>query len=334
MLNHLAPPFWPAQCAGTGGAPLWEEAGVVAAKDERAAIGFVESLTFPPRRVRLLPTYGGLCSLCGASSGLLVRTMVFGPGRSRPKDLPVWDDPWAAYEERQSAGQSKRLPVRPREDRAVWRDFTSLFLARGEENVGRNLVRRRLRPVVLRQLDQLIEDGILDATGLVRVDAFGLRTDMKAKVFEWRHDAFHFPASMLQGKATDAIEDALTRAEGVGDALGQALERLHPGAERSKPKWDEIRAATRHLVAFWGRSYWQGLEPRFRSALLDPRLLGSRADRGSWLQDWRTQVRTMGRNVFERALDAVETDADGLRRQERARAYFCGQLARITPATP
>jgi CRISPR system Cascade subunit CasA len=187
--------------------------------------------------------------------------------------------------------------------------------------------------VVLRQLDQLIDEGILDSTGLVRVDAFGLRTDMKAKVFEWRHDAFHFPAAMLQGTATDVIEDALTRAEGVGDALSQALERVHPGAERAKPRWKEIGAATRDLVAFWGRSYWQDLEPRFRSALLDPRLVGSRADRGNWLQYWLTQVRTTGRNVFEQALDAVETDADGLRRQQRARAHFYGQLARISPAT-
>lgn len=331
LLNHLTPQFWPSQSDGSG-TPLWEEAtGVIAAKDERATVGFVESLTFPPRRIRLIPSDGGVCSYCGASSAVLVRRMVFGPGRARPKDLPVWDDPWAAYEERETASQSKRLPIRPREDRDVWRDFTSLFVARGEENRGKTRI-RPLRPLVLRQVDQLIADGTLPATERVSFTIFGLRTDMKAKVFEWRQDGFDFPPAILLGEAAAEIETALARAERVGELLGHALERLHPAAGRQSPDWGRIREASRDLVTLWRRAYWQRLEPRFRALLVDPRLIDSQLSRSLWGAEWGQEVRSSGREALESAIDATETDGPGLGRNEHARSYFYSELSRVAPS--
>jgi len=275
--------------------------------------------------MRLFPGAPGICTRCGREESTLVRQMVFEQGHARKKGLPVWVDPWVPYRvrvSRQSRGGAEELaPVRPREGRALWRDFAALFLAR-ETGV-------RERPGVLRQMDGLMRDGILPSDAEIRFESFGLRTDGKAKLFEWRHDVFDFPPALLPDERTaGTIEGALDASEEVASVLRLSLRFMHPVADRESPDRDAWRQAMSALITRAEAAYWQALEVTFRQMLTDTRLLGRAAARGHWASEWRDAVRTAATTSFEQALAGFDADADALRRQERARRIFYSGLRR------
>ncbi|HEY8478169.1 MAG TPA: type I-E CRISPR-associated protein Cse1/CasA [Chloroflexota bacterium] len=324
LLNHLAPQFRPD--TGRDPGPLWEQEDTVRAKDPRPGIGFVESLTWPPRRVRLFPGTGGACSACGRRAATLVRHMVFMQGRSLAAGRSAWRDPWVAYTLRKppKGGQPEVDAVRPREERDVWRDFPALFLTRPGGD--------RQPPQVLAQIVQLLDRELLDPGTRVHFETYALRTDGKAKVFEWRRDHFDFPLVLLGGAATGTVETALERADRVANALTWALRKLHPGEERGWANPEERRKALRSLITYCLRDYWHRLEEFFRRHLSDPRLQGDDASQKDWLDAWDERVRQVGRRVLEDALEAFDADFDGLRRQNEARAVFYGNVKQIFAA--
>lgn len=342
LLNHLAPQFRPD--TGRDPGPLWEQEETVRAKHELTSAGFVESLTWPPRRVRLFPGAGGACSACGRRAETLVRHMVFVQGRSLAAGRSAWRDPWVTYTFRKAAkgGQPEVDAVRPRAERDVWRDFPAVFLTRPGGD--------RQPPQVLAQIGQLLDRELLDPGTRVHFETYALHTD-KAKVFEWRRDHFDFPLVLLGGAATRTVETALERAERVANALTWALRKLHPGEEREERRKaqrsrelrrvaskerrtnpGERRKALRSLIAHCRRDYWHRLEEFFRRHLSDPRLQGDDASQKDWLEAWDERVRQVGRRVLEDALEAFDADFDGLRRQNEARAVFYGNVKQIYAA--
>ncbi|MHB1416582.1 MAG: type I-E CRISPR-associated protein Cse1/CasA [Chloroflexota bacterium] len=328
LLNYVTPLFRPAVAETPDPGPLWTEDGVVIApRDERSRVGFVESLTWPPRRVRLFPGEGGTCSRCGRPSQTLVRQMVYAQGRSRQKGLPPWEDPWAAYAERRDAGkgQSEMVVVRPREDKATWRDFPTLFLSHEQG--------RWRRPAVLQQMDTFVKREALPTATPAHYETFSLRTDGKGKFFEWRADLFDFPVALLRpGTAPAAVEAAIKAADEVADLLRRALRELHPIASRPSSNPEATRAALAGLIAEARRRYWCGLELPFRRMIADGRLLGGLAQQAAWTQDWRRTLEASAREAFEPALDWADGDAAALRRREKARARFYGGLAHLRGA--
>jgi hypothetical protein len=149
--------------------------------------------------------------------------------------------------------------------------------------------------------------------------AVGIRTDMKAKVFEWRSDRFELPAAVLGESAAAPVIRALRSAEVGADALGGALLRLHPGTERDNPPWSDIRAAMAETTTDAARGYWTALEPRFRNALFDTRLAEAEQAQSEWLNEWVQTVRDTAVKVADSTLDSRDDTAAGLRRQEAAR---------------
>ena len=66
LLNFILPPYRPPMAAIPDPGPFWTTDGVTPHKEERASAGFIESLTWQPRRVRLLtPLTEGICTWCG-----------------------------------------------------------------------------------------------------------------------------------------------------------------------------------------------------------------------------------------------------------------------------
>ena len=115
--------------------------------------------------------------------------------------------------------------MRPRPERGLWRDFPALFLVDPDKETT--------RPAVLNQLDYLVEDGCLPPEALIRFDAFALRTDMKAKIFEWVHDSFDFPAALIESERVAAsIKEGLHAADQVARDLVGALRLMHPIMDR------------------------------------------------------------------------------------------------------
>ena len=328
LLNYILPAYQPDAADSRDPGPFWSTEGIVSHKDERASAGFIESLTWQPRRVRLLePRLPGTCTLCGRLTDNLTRHAVVMQGWSRKAEAPFWRDPWIGVNwQTEGSGTQVARPVRPIDGRATWRDTDVLFLARSEFTQAAGPT----RPTVLNQMDYLIGDLEPDdasSDSCARFLAVGLRTN-KAKVFEWRSDLFDFPHLMLQPGASSAVGEALAFAEAGASALGDALLRLHPDSERVKPKWKEIRAAMAGLTRAAQSRYWASAEPLFRRHVFDARLGGDSGAQCAWLDDWRTALRRAGHAALEHALAAQGDDASALRRQESARRAFSTTLKR------
>jgi CRISPR system Cascade subunit CasA len=332
LLNYVLPLYRPPGAAALDPGPCWLTGGVVGHKEERASAGFVESLTWPARRVRLLaPVFEGACTRCGCVTGQLTRRIVLDQGVSRPKDAAPWIDPWAAYVWRtDKVGETTVRPLRPQAERQTWRDVGALFLAQVPEAEA-SARGRAARPTIVNQMAALAREarqGGLAGVANERFVAIGIRTDMKAKVFEWRMDSFELPDSVLGLKAAVSITRALRQAETAAEALGTALLRLHPGTERQNPSWADIRAAMGDEVRLARRRYWNELEPEFRLRLFDQQLVGDEEAEAAWLAEWTHVVRATVVPVLEGVLNASDDSADGLRRQETARHVLYIQLTK------
>lgn len=320
MLNYVLPGYRSDLLSAADPGPIWAGEGIIAHKLEvTTPVGYVQGLTWPARRVRLFPTTGGRCSRCGRSAETLVREMVFDQGWSRPREAATWRDPWAAYRQGEKNGQLTITPVRPRPERGLWRDFPALFLVDPDKETT--------RPAVLNQLDYLVEDGCLPPEALIRFDAFALRTDMKAKIFEWVHDSFDFPAALIESERVAAsIKEGLHAADQVARDLVGALRLMHPIMDRESRDAKAVKAALEQTIRGCLHSYWASLERAFREELHSPWLTGTDWALAKWLDAWRKAVRSHARAAFEAALDGFDASADDLRRQQRARARFYGGL--------
>jgi len=322
-LNYLSPPFRKGLWVDGAPEPLWDEASGTVDRQECTDVEFVQGLTWPPRRIRLLPGPGGECSRCGRGSPVLVRQMAFSQGRSRISGLTTWIDGWAAYT--RPPAKSKitldLLPVRPREGRDLWRDMAPLFLAVKAEQKQEKV------PLVVEQVRQLLKDEIAASFQL-----FALRTDMKAKVFEWRHDRLTLPVAVMNDEdAAGAIQDALRHADGVAGALRSGLRKLHPALQRGTPDPNAARAALRSLADGAERAYWSALDSPFRRQLLDDGLrepLESDEHR-AWRARWRGETRTQAKTVFLAVLQGFDADARSLKHAVEAERVFFGTLKRI-----
>lgn len=187
----VLPEFQPSAASIKEDAVWWRHAPVVAYKAETRQVSYLHSLTFPARRVRLHPERIDVpCTRCGATSEWGVRTMVYQMGESRPRDAPFWQDPFAAYRVRGDAP----TPIRPQQGKALWREFAALFLPMTKEEGKKE---HTLPPSALYQRGELAAEGIGPDYGLFPVRCVGLRTDMKAKIFEWLDAGFDVPTSLL-----------------------------------------------------------------------------------------------------------------------------------------
>ena len=314
LLNRMLPHRLPPLAAAADPGPLWEQQSAVVARGvEQSTTGFVESLTWPPRRVRLFPGPGGMCSRCGREAAVLVRKMVYAQGWSRKKELPLWQDPWAAYRNnsKPKPGMPAQTPVRPTESGDAWRDFPSLFL--------NDLPATSTRPAVLDQIAALVHDGWLEDDREVTHELFGLRTDMKAKIFEWRRDSFQFPPRLLGDPyAQQEIRRALEHARDGGESA------LRAGLRKLLQDEGEFDFRT-PLAAIALRRYWQTLEAGFRNALHDPRLLAGEEGRAAWSEAWWGLVSQTVRDELHTAEEALEARGDTWRRRTEA-TELCGRL--------
>ncbi|EQD25807.1 CRISPR-associated protein Cse1, partial [mine drainage metagenome] len=108
------------------------------------------------------------------------------PGFKVGDDL--WTDPHVAYR----TGEKGRLPMRPREDRQIWRDTGPLLLLReGDYTSDRGHVRFS-RPVIVDQLRLLQRERYLSPSHRETFEVYGMRSD-KAKVFEWQYERLTLP---------------------------------------------------------------------------------------------------------------------------------------------
>jgi CRISPR system Cascade subunit CasA len=309
LAGLVTPGYMPRAASRAEDRPWWERAALVKRGSEVSEVGYLHSLTFPARRVRLHPEHiTGTCTRCGASLGWGVRTMVYEMGECRPDGAVPWFDPFAAYRLPDKDGE-KPVPIRPVEGKAAWREFSGLFLRNKNGANPKSKKRITQRPLVLDQIAQLFSDE--DEPGrpgdhLLNFRCVGLRTDMKAKVFEWVDAAFDVPLRLMRDQALAGFEvdRAIELANDCAIILSITFrEEFNPGSRKSD------RAA--HLRTDMVARYWTALAVPFREFILTLDASAPKPAQRLWGED----VLREARRTLLKTLEMLPDDAATLRKR-------------------
>ncbi len=307
----LLPKFQPRIASRRADRVWWTRPAKVERGKEVRDVGYLHSLTFPARRVRLHPDrVDADCTHCGRHTEWGVRTMIFEMGESRPKGAEPWLDPFAAYRVPKDKGP---IPVRPTPGRALWREFASLFLPASES--AKDKKGRPIRPGVL---DQIADLELAADRPVYPFRCIGMRTDMKAKVFEWVDSGFEVPPRMLGDDevwlVVSAATDLATDAAGImHTAFREAFRGASKKAERHKP-----------LQARMGDEYWSALAAPFRQLVL---AVAQPEERERGRRQWADVVVQTANRVFAGAADSAGSDAASLRAGETGKKWCAIRLA-------
>lgn len=284
-----ADPFRPDESA-------WCGASIVPKAGEITDVGYIESLTFPARRVRLYPqAYHGPCTHCGTLSDVAIAEMMYEMGLSRPKGGELWHDPFVAF---RTASTKQIVSVKPQAGQALWREYGTLLLGDAQ-----------LRPAILAQTSALVDGEYIDRTALLHFRCVGLRTDGKAKMFEWFDETLDVPpALLLEVAGAEVVREALGRADELIKEVRKTL------AAQFRPQGSD-RAWFRTLTDRMAADYWAQLAAPFRTLVRDT---GGSTDYADLRRRWATEVLQNGRGVACVTLAQVGDAADLLMRRVRA----------------
>lgn len=299
--------------------PAWEQDELVEPGAEKSARSLFEGLTWQPRIVRLIPGEGGVCTYSGEESEVLIREIEWGPGHKFSQQ-GEWRDPNVAYA---IDKKGTRLPVRPRANRHVWRDYGALFLVDAPE--GKREVCDR--PDIVKQIANLKNGFFLPSDAAEQFELYGLRAD-KAKLFEWHYATLPVNSRVISDTGIAAkVEEAIALAESVSQALASSLNRLYPNL-RDKRK----QVLLKRSIQVSQYHFWAQLEGVFQEELLadlsslDPTDYQGREE---VLNSWKAAVRRIATQNFDAGLSAVDSGAEAYLRQAEARRVFFGRLNAI-----
>lgn len=324
--------------------PAWRDTRAMS-KQDRTECGLLEAFTWRPRRIRLVPQTApnGLarCELSGEETPVLVAHMKFAAGWSTRFDGFEWRDPHVPYR----ISKDGKMVLRPRESRDVWRDVGALALADGD---GAE------RPGIVRQFAALMQHRHLGKNTPLRFTVYGMRSDMKMKIFEWHRETLSLPAPLvLQRGFANIAQTEMKLADDVARRLRYAIKRTYDRRDEDddeRPSKDEGEAKKKFqdkgndkafdsLIARAQSAFWH----RLRRAYIgeENSLLRSIANVNPEDQTalnervavWRKELRKVALASLDGAIGDLRgavsgLDADGgaIMRQVKAHRYFHGQL--------
>ena len=330
LTASLTIPKYQPEVASSDDLPWWERETpvVVGHKQEVSRVGYLHSLTFPARRVRLHPVVmNAACSRCGKRTSWGVRTMIYEMGESRPKDASFWKDPFAAY--RINPEGKKPTPIRPIEGRALWRDFAAFFLPAPDESLSDQEKKTSVtyqRPAILGQLDDLSEMhgvSLLPFGAAIPLRAIGMRTDMKMKIFEWEETGFSVPPRLLRdSRAGGTIRAGLNF---VSD-LNKRAQSIFAKRFKGNTKSQRYRSLQRDMQ----RVYWQRLGLAFRQHIA---AFNDNADLEVWLKGWTQAALNIALDVFTTTVEALPSDGNTLHQQQDAINTFLAAAYQLRKET-
>jgi|LSQX01.2.fsa_nt_gb CRISPR system Cascade subunit CasA len=308
--------------------PVWASESPLVPRAERTCTSLAEGYTWQPRRVRLLPSNGGICTYLGRESPVLIRDMVWGPGH-KFVGHDTWKDPQVAYERNQK--RDMWLALRPREGKQLWRDYGPLFLLREKDPSNRVFS----RPEIVNQISTLKAEGIVSADKAEQFEVYGMRTD-KAKIFEWYYERLPLSTGVLSSPTSGVqVQLAVDLAEQVAGRLTSAVRCLYPsrapGSQTKEQASANVKALNR-LVERALLEYWKSMEVFFMGPYLQALSRQAPDDedaREKLLDSWKEELRKVGWGCLDEAVKAVETNAASLERQVRARNVFAAGLAKV-----
>jgi CRISPR system Cascade subunit CasA len=293
-------------------AAIWNAETAIGKNRQVSGVSYLESLVFPARRMRLYPTrVAGDCSLCGSATAIVVRELLFEMGHWLSEGSGIWEDPFAAYRLPRGAkpGENEVRPIRPEEGKALWREYSGLFLAQTDQ---------LLRPRIVRQLAALVERGVLQESQAIQVRTIGLRTDGKAKIFEWLDEALDVPPQLLTDPdAPYLIDSVLQLANNVVFILRSTFNR-HFRPERAQGKQSDSGLSRFQTVrARMEADYWLQLAPLFRELVSR---LAETEQREPGLTQWAAVVMRVAFAVFDAAAEQIGDRSDALKARVEGQA--------------
>lgn len=321
-LNCCVVPLMPAPAGDAP--PAWRNDAPPKSDGRSKQASLLEGLTWRPRRVQLIASGPGRCSLSGEESRLTVREMHFAAGASC--DF-TWCDPNVPYQ----LGKEGMLARRPQEGREVWRDIGPLALLRQADYESEKGKVRFERPAVVTQFAALSDERALPRESRIALTLYGMRTDMKMKVFEWQRETLALPPGLIrQGAHGGDAQRAIERADTVAYYLRQAIKHAYPrGGAGNKKAFDG-------LVTHAQRGYWNSLRAEFDELLVALANLPDDEDSfdeavTTLREGWGRSVTRVGKDALEDAIGDLDTDGDALRRQVEARRAFVRRLGAFPP---
>lgn len=293
------PPYQPGPSQSVQDEAWWRRPlpVTVAKSHEVRRVGYLNSLLFPARRVRLHPhPLAQPCTRCGAQTAWGISTMVYEMGESRPKTAAFWQDPFAAYRIPKNAKENP-LPVRPVTNRALWREYASLFLPDKADESGL----KGIRPGVLDQLEEVWrQDKSILPFKNIPLRTIGLRTDMKMKIFEWEEAGFSVPTRLLTDPdAAHYIKMGIDFAIHSEGTLKSTFNQYFGGGGNSE-RWAPLKQQMSH-------TYWQKLGEAFQQHVLR---YTTGANPEALHHSWLDIVLKTARNIFQETVLSLPATGD------------------------
>jgi len=296
--------------------PAWKAMDPTPEKVTIQKFSTLQGLTWQARRISLIPSEGGNCTYSGLKSDVLIREIMFGPG---PKADGPWTDPNVAY----VISNKGPIPIRPQEDRASWRDIGPLMLLRESEYQAEGGKKAFNCPAVVQQFTELRQNSTLPEDTPLVVTAYGIRTDMKMKIFEWLGDRLALPKRVAtQPNLRVQVQRALDLAEYVNATLRAAISRSYPrngqGAKNPLGTLKDLSSS----------AYWEAILRNFKMNLIETGLLCQDINDpnapGKLEQDWKRILLKEGSDTLELSLKDLDSNAKEIERAEKARGFFQG----------
>lgn len=292
---------------------VWRDSAPIQKNHQVSRVGYLESLVFPARRMRLFPhLQAGICTHCGQPTRIWVQSMLFEMGHWLSEGIGIWEDPFVAFRKplgRTQSNESGPRPVRPEAGKALWREYTVLLLAERDD---------LLRPRIVAQTAKLIDQGTLAETERVRFRCIGIRTDGKAKFFEWLDEALDVPPTLLNDDtAALLVEDALRWANELERLISFTFDQ-HFRPQRSRAdRVDQRVVRFKSLRARMLTDYWSRLAPQFRHFVADLAIMD---ERDQLARTWADRLVREGNQAFEQAAAQIGSHAEALRARVEAQA--------------
>ncbi len=313
--------------------PVWER-DAPAIPVQRKPSGYVDLLTWPSRRILLIPEHDA------TGQTVVSRAVLMDGARFTPKFAQHEAETMVAFactaqkeNEKEDAHQPWRT-VRPEQERGVWRESYALF-------AGFNTMHHP--PKTLQWLATVLPDE-LTAYRVIPIDVMGVIPHQK-NVVDWLQETLPLPRHMLASAVmVDELRQALEFAEALGELLiskdialpSSKKMRFTPmktlcceyliGVSGRKPLADDATKIAKHLHA--RQEYWARLEVPFHRFLknLPSDIIVDEYDeeiaRGEARQAWARAAKDACRDTFAGAIDALGELPRALRAGGKAQIAF------------
>ena len=232
-----------------------------------------------------------------------------------------WRDPSVPYK----IDDKGAKVMRPSEGKEVWRDTAPLSLLNERSCAKGDAKVRYSRPHVIEQWTQMVSDGYFE-DGPLRLALYGMRTDLKMKVYEWHAEPLTLPRELvLQDDYGERVLGEMARADSVAYALKRAIQKTYKREGKGNAK------AFEDLIAYAQRRFWHDTHDAWGMLLRQMAELSPR-DGAGWpvlQRAWWAALRKQGEASLTAAIGGLDTDAEALRRQVDAEQSFQNALYMI-----